>query len=483
MDRIKQLSTQPRPKAILLMTVAMALHFGGYEFTRSGLTTLFTSNDFGFSSPSAFPLAMGLVSPFSVLLLMGYGHVLETQGPRAALKQTTLFSLLFLSGSALALHLLRTATTASPMVRLASQAIVALAFIYQNAYAYLLYTQQWSFLSSITTPEEGSVWFAAIAGVSSVVSTLTGAMVKPLVNAVGLIGMVACTSVFLAFSLVAGDQAYELSQTNGFDPVAAIRNKQQKDGESKQQQEQQPESLQNSKSLLWIAKDLFQRVPTLGFLFGEVLTFQALSVILNLAMITQLKVTMPMDADRAAWLGRFFSATNGLSGILQFIVIPSFMKRIEPSVIWKFMPLIPFACSIFQSFQGLSPSLWILGLSFFATKTMDYSIRGVVSEMVYQPLDFDSRYLGKEIIGLLGSRFGKSGTSILLSGLTYIFPAFGIYHLSKLSVLASAGWLSSCWALSKLMPRKAEAQEAFLEQRRQHNKESTMEDQDKKKEE
>ena len=183
-------------------------------------------------------------------------------------------------------------------------------------------------------------------------------------------------------------------------------------------------------------------------------------------MVTQLKNTMPLDTDRAAWTGRLYAAIAGVSGALQFLVIPLWLKRVEPRLVWKLMPIIPFVFTVYQSFQGSNPALNILAISFFAAKTMDYSIRGVITEMVYQPLNFDSRYLGKEIIGVFGSRFGKSGVSLLLGFFPYIFPEFGIYHLSKLSVVASSGWLVSSWLLSALVPRKVEAQQAYLEQRR-----------------
>lgn len=466
MDRVKQVVTLPRPRAALLMASAMALHFGGYEFVRSGMLALFTSSDVGFSNPGAFPLAMGTVSPFSVLLLMGYGVVLEKQGPRAALRVTTFVSLFVFAATAVLLKFFHGLAASAPTtsIHLVSQAIVALAFVYQNSYAHLLYTQHWSFLSSVMTPEEGSVWFAAIAGLSSLVCTMTGTLVKPLVNSVGLVGMIGCNCLFLFLSLICSDRAYQLSETHGFDP--SIDRKQKRAKDNKPSSQQSADDAGKPTSLLGKAKDLFQRVPTLWALFGEVLTFQSLSVILNIAMVTRLKETMPSDTDRAAWAGQFFAAVSGISGLLQFIVIPLCLKRIEPRLVWKVMPIIPLICSLFQSFQGSAPALQILALSFFATKTMDYSIRGVVNEMVYQPLDFDSRYLGKEIIGVFGSRFGKSGVSVILSGLAYVFPNFGIYHLSKLSVVASMGWLSTSWWLSRLVPRKDEAQEAFLEQRR-----------------
>jgi ATP/ADP translocase len=467
MDQAKQLILLPRPRAALYMATAMALHFGGYEFVRSGMLALFTSSTVGFSNPGAFALAMGLVSPFSFLLLMGYGSVLEKRGPRAALTTTTFASFLVFAVTAITLQLLQTTTSTAQST---SRAIVALAFIYQNSYAHLLYNQHWSFLSSIMTPQEGSIWFSSIAGLSSVVCTVTGTLVKPLVNTVGLVGMVGCNCVFLLLSILCSDRAYQLAETHGFDP-AKIKEQQNKVplvADSK------PADKPNQ-NLVVKARDLFQRVPTLGALFGEVFTFQSMSVILNIAMVTRLKQVMPNDNERAAWTGRLFAGVSGISGLLQFIVLPLFLQRIEPRMIWRCMPLVPLVFSVYQSFQGASPSLGALALSFFVAKTMDYSIRGVVNEMVYQPLDFDSRYLGKEIIGIFGSRFGKSGVSLLLSGSSYLFPNFGIYHLSKLSVIACVSWMSMSWRLSQLVPKRSEAQEAFLEQRRSNGRQQQRE--------
>jgi ATP/ADP translocase len=469
MDQAKQLIALPRPRAALYMATAMALHFGGYEFVRSGMLALFTSSTVGFSNPGAFALAMGLVSPFSFMLLMGYGSVLEKRGPRAALRTTTFVSFLVFGVTAITLQLLHTTSTPQS----AARAIVALAFVYQNSYAHLLYNQHWSFLSSIMTPEEGSIWFSSIAGLSSVFCTMTGTLVKPLVNTVGLVGMVGCNCVFLLLSILCSDRAYQLAEANGFDPA-----KSQKQPKKNQFSDGVADSKSAEKSdqhLMAKARDLFQRVPTLGALFGEVFTFQSMSVILNIAMVTRLKQVMPNDNERAAWTGRLFAGVSGISGLLQFIALPLFLQRIEPRMVWRCMPLVPLVFSLYQSFQGASPSLSALALSFFVAKTMDYSIRGVVNEMVYQPLDFDSRYLGKEIIGVFGSRFGKSGVSLLLSGMSYLFPNFGISHLSKLSVIACAGWLSMSWWLSELVPKISEAQEAFLEQRRSNGRQQQQE--------
>ena len=88
------------------------------------------------------------------------------------------------------------------------------------------------------------------------------------------------------------------------------------------------------------------------------------------------------------------------------------MKYAEPKWIWRFMPVIPLVVCFLQMLHS-DLSLTLLATAMFLAKVTDYSIRTVVYVMVYQPLDFESRYVGKEIIGVLGSRFGKSGMSLL----------------------------------------------------------------------
>jgi len=212
------------------------------------------------------------------------------------------------------------------------------------------------------------------------------------------------------------------------------------------------------------ANNLFQRVPTLGALFCEVLTFQSLATMLNVCMVTKLKDDVVNDGDRAAWNGKFYAYVNGISGLFQFVVLPLFLKKVEPKWIWRLMPIIPMGCSLFQCLQ-VDPSLSILAFSFLAAKIMDYSLRNVVNEMVYVPLDFESRYVGKEVIGVFANRFGKSGMSLLLSGLTYTFGNFGIQDLSRLTAMVSLSWFASTVRLSNLIPKREEA-EAAVEKRK-----------------
>jgi ATP/ADP translocase len=443
----------PRAAATIYMAVAMALHFGGYEFIRNSCLSLFTSTETGFSSAAAFPLANGLISPFSIFLLYGYSQQLQRGGPRVALRNTTLCSIFFIVTVTAALY----ACQHFGLPKMVSQALVGLAFLFQSSYQHLLYTQQWSFVGSVVTPDEGARWFGILAGCSSLFCSLTGSMVPKLLPSTGLLGLLGLTAVTLTGSALCADRAYAISEQYGFDP-----SKQRQQQESKSQKENAvPPTAQSKFSQ---AVELFRRVPTLGVLFAEVLSFQSLNTILNVAFVRSLKQDIVDDQMRAAYTGQFYSAINAVSAMLQFVVVPLFLKHTEPAMIWRLMPLIPLAVCLPQLIHG-QLSLTLLAAAFFAAKVMDYAVRSVLYIMVYQPLDFESRYVGKEIIGIFGSRFGKSGMSLILSGLA----AVGLtaqQQLGQLSLLASLTWLGSTWWLSGMLPSKKEAQ-AQVDRRKQ----------------
>ena len=369
------LRLSPRTVSLLSMSLGMAFHFGGYEFIRNSCLALFTSNEFGFSSPAAFPLANALISPFSIVLLWLYGQQLDAFGPRIALRNTTLASILVIFVAATSLA----ACQAWALPKVVSQCLIAFIFLFQSSYQYLIYTQQWSFVSSVMTPEEGSRWFASIGGFSSLLCSLTGSLVPYILPHTKLLGLMATTCVTLTVTLLCQERAYALAQHHGFDPSG----KPSPPTAASVSSVKQSSSAAPSSSRFTQARVLFARVPTLNALFYEVIAFQSLNTILNIAFVSALKQTISNDLARSAYTGRFYSLINGVSAIIQFLVLPLVMNRTEPKWIWRLMPLIPVAVCMLQETKS-TYSLPLLATAFFLAKTMDYSIRSVVYPMVYQ---------------------------------------------------------------------------------------------------
>ena len=250
---------------------------------------------------------------------------------------------------------------------------------------------------------------------------------------------------------------YFFFSKNGFNPANEHNRKKKKS-----------KALNISEESLFVkAKEVFAPVPTLWALFCEILACQGLSTLLNVCCVTKVSEVIPDDTERAGWMGKFFATINVLSCILQFGVLPATSSFTEPSLLWKGMPMLMLVMTSLLAFPKLigsdrgDPSLNMVASAFLVMKTLEFSVRRMLDELVYVPLDYESRFLGKEVIGVLGYRFGKSAASLALSALTSSFGTMGLRELSYFTTGAAGMWLGTAWRLSTLVPTRAQAEEAY----------------------
>jgi hypothetical protein len=483
----------PRSKSCAAMAAAMALHFFGYEFARGSNVALFTSGALGFGSDSGsyYPLAMACVGPASVALFLAYSMRLDAGGPRGALRDTTLLCASALASSGAAVAAMQRDAGGWAGARCLSsswtlaQSVVWISFVFQNSYAQLLYAQQWSFLGSVCTPAQAGRYYGYVAGLSSASSMIAGASVSRVVGRTGLPGLLGIAAASLSCACALAEWAYSLSEEHGFgpewerrEPTAEKRNGEDDGAHRSSTSDSGGSSSRSDNSLVGQIRNgasLFRRVPTLGALFFEALTFQSLSTILNTCLVTQLRDAVPDDANRASWTGKFYASVNGLSTVFQFFVMPSLSKHAEPRTLWRLMPILPFVCGAVQFLpdsvltgrlgaSSSSSALYLIAASFLAAKTMDYSLRNILAEIAYMPLSFDARFKGKEIVAVFANRLGKSGMALILSGLH--FSSGGRVGLSGMTLAVTLAWLTSVVCLSNLIPSKVEAERLVAERNR-----------------
>jgi ATP/ADP translocase len=425
-SKILGISITPQGKSVLFMAVAMACHYLGYSLARPITVALFTSSSTGYKGfAAAFPFAMAFVSPAALLLLVGYSNVLERYGPRGALMKSTLFCSLIVSLSASAISLFSSTgfmVGSIPAVKLISGPL----FIFREAYVQLLTSQYWSFMASVLSPSQAAKWFGPIAGLTSIASAVAGLAVSPLVDRVGLSGALIGTGLMLLVSLVGANAAYEIAEKNGFSPT-----------DTRKKAKSAPGEVDIHKAgMIKKATLLFARVPVLWALFQEILASQGLATLLNVCFVA-----------------------------LQFGVLPPLMTFIEPKDLWRAIPVVSLLFTCFQSLQK-NPSLYVVSASLLVMKVSEYSARRMLDEMVYVPLDFESRFLGKEVIGVFGYRLGKSFMSLVVSGLTSVMGNFGLQELSILSSGVGLVWMRTAWQLSNHVPTRQEAEDAY---KKSHN--------------
>ena len=347
-----QQPTQHRRRAVLYMTLAMATHFAGHEFARSPIMSMFTSSEMGFQSSAVLPLAVGFVSPFSILLLWLYTKMLHSKGPWFALIRSTLAGSSFLLFIGFALHFISIASTVYNTNRIDSQShlnglnnlnilnnltihhllnlqslskyLLFAAFVFQSANVQFLYTQHWSFIGSVLTPEQIATSGSLIAGIGSLTSTFAAAYVSKLVKHIGLIGA-ECTAAFIiGMSSILANRAYRISRRHGFEPKhdahttskdTLTKDTLAKDTSSSHKKENTSSTTSSSRSnklccspkhenMIRTSMKLFQRVPVIGAMFCEVLVAQCLSSLLNFHFVTEVKNEILNDELRAGFTGK-----------------------------------------------------------------------------------------------------------------------------------------------------------------------------------
>ena len=496
-----------RGKSVICMSLSLAIHLGGYELSRSTVMALFTSDKLGFGHGkegglSALPMAVGCVSPFSVALLWFYANTLDRGGPPYALRTHTLIcaGTQIVSGWVLntfndyvqmnddgVASSLQSDHVIFGNVKAWSRPLLFVLFVFQNAYVQLLYNQHWAFISTVLTAEEGLRAFAPIAGLGSIGSTLAAGLVSVFVEKVGLIGLLHLAGASYIVSALLADAAFELARVGGFAPNKY--NKKEEDTEdvtttrensvpltsaissptstskgvytavnrSLEQSATSPSTSikYNNGNILQQANALFQRVPVLGALFLEVVVSQCLSSLVNFIYLYKLKSTITDDSQRAGWSGNFYAWINGISGVFQFFAIPILLRHCEAHRIWIFMPSLMLCCTMYTWATHSSDDLFGASASFFAIKTMEYSLRVAANESLYVSLDYESRYLGKKVISLGAGKFGKS---IMAVALSLVMVMYGertdvniMWYLLATATLFTFLWLFASMRLHSLV--------------------------------
>ena len=115
--------------------------------------------------------------------------------------------------------------------------------------------------------------------------------------------------------------------------------------------------------------------------------------------------------------------------------------------------MIMLLCTSYTFVTFRSSGLLGASASFFAIKTMEYSLRGAANEMLYVSLDYESRYLGKKVVSLIAGKFGKSVMAVALSLLMVMYGDQDdtMWYLMATSTIFTFLWLLTSMSLHSLI--------------------------------
>lgn len=147
---------------------------------------------------------------------------------------------------------------------------------------------------------------------------------------------------------------------------------------------------------------------------------------------------------RTQYIGKILSLTNLLSGIFQLAGSFMLVQLLGVRRSHLAVPLI-----FLLNIAGLIffPSFGFLTFSFIFMKAIDFSLFGVIREMLYIPMKLNEKYRAKAIIDVFAYRSSKAFVSLSILGLQLITASHFINYLNNLLIGIFLVWLGIVWLL------------------------------------
>ena len=140
---------------------------------------------------------------------------------------------------------------------------------------------------------------------------------------------------------------------------------------------------------------------------------------------------------RTQYLGKLVSITNGITSCFQFV--GSFLL-IHFLGLKKIHLLVPLALGANAFTLLLYPIFPVATYSYVAIKAMDYSIFGIIREMLYIPMKIDEKYRAKTIIDVFAYRSARAITSVLIIAIQLISKNYIINAISIITIFTAISW-------------------------------------------
>lgn len=186
----------------------------------------------------------------------------------------------------------------------------------------------------------------------------------------------------------------------------------------------------------------------LVFILLLVVFMQIASTLLDFKFNSLVEILYPIKDLRTEYLGRFFSLVNMANVILQFLGSFLFVHLLGLKRSHLFIPLFLGGCTALMIALPIFP---MIALTYGTIKAIDYSVFGVVKEMLYIPLSVEAKFKAKSVIDIFAYRSSKALASLLVLVLEFLLLPY-IQEVISFFLFC----LFAFWALSVLLLYRVE---------------------------
>ncbi|MCH9621955.1 MAG: hypothetical protein S4CHLAM20_13860 [Chlamydiia bacterium] len=176
---------------------------------------------------------------------------------------------------------------------------------------------------------------------------------------------------------------------------------------------------------------LIMNSKLLKFILLLVVGMQVSSTIMEYQFSVYLKQAFVGLDIRTEFMGRLFSVVSTVNVFLQFVGSFILVRMIGLKGTHAMIPsmLLMYAVLFF-----CFPAFGLICAGFGMIKSLDYSIFGIVKEMLYIPLSVEEKFKAKSVIDVFAYRSSKGLASLIILGLSSVF-ANNIISLLTISLL------------------------------------------------
>ncbi len=195
------------------------------------------------------------------------------------------------------------------------------------------------------------------------------------------------------------------------------------------------------------------------FILLLVFFMQISTALLELQFNFFLAEKYPILDYRTQFSGRFTSLSYFVTTFCQFLggyLVVRFLALKKAHLV---VPAILAVNSLaFLAFPSFAMATYL----FTAIKTLDFSIFGIVREMLYIPLKVDEKYRAKAVIDVFVYRSAKAFAPLFILIFQFFFKSYSFYQMiSVLSICLAFGWMATVFYMfkhyEKLVPSIAKA--------------------------
>ena len=378
------------------MLSAMAI-CGEYAMTRPTSNALFLTS----FSVKAFPWVWLATVPLNLLVIYLYNRFLPKIGP---LKMVCTFVFLTIVVNSL-----------SGLFYTRAPWLIFLQYMWKDIYILLMLKQLWSMIHSTISADRAKYLYGCIYGMGTI-GAITGSLIPGfLATHIGSERILLPTVPVYLFLLFAYTMAFKRSNVSG----ATFEKDLTSDPRPKE------------------ALSLIRRSPALVAMLLLVIFMQVSVGLVEYQFNAHLELNILEKDLRTAYCGQISWIIGMLSLTFQFI---GGFLMIRTLGLRKSHFLVPVFLGSSALFAISMPTFAVISSSYVFLKAVDFSLFGVIREMLYIPLQLDAKFRAKAIIDVFAHRTAKAVVSLGLLVLQVIAGSYVLQIASYTSIAIFIAW-------------------------------------------